>query len=57
MSFTGRGRIYTTVTNDNEKMNIDISPAEKNMIPVIYFEDITVVMSNLQFPGYWVFSL
>ena len=57
ISFTGRGRIYTTVTNDNEKMNIDVSPTKKNMIPVIYFEDITAVMSNLQLPGYWIFFI
>lgn len=56
-SFISRGKIYTTVTADEEKMSIDVSPAKKNMIPVIYFEDITAVMTNLQLPGYWIFFI
>ena len=56
VSLIGR-RIYTTVTTDEEKMSIDVSPAKKNMIPVIYFEDITAVMTNLQLPGYWIFFI
>lgn len=56
VSLIGR-RIYTTVTTDEEKMSIDVSPAKKNMIPVIFFEDITAVMTNLQLPGYWIFFI
>ena len=57
MSLISRGRMYTTVTTDEEKMSINVSPAKRNMIPVIYFEDITAVMTNLKLPGYWVFFI
>ena len=40
------GRIYSTILADHEKLTIDIKPVKKNMIPVIYYEDITAIFMN-----------
>ena len=42
------GRIYSTILADHEKLTIDIKPVKKNMIPVIYYEDITAITYELQ---------
>lgn len=49
------GRIYSTVLADQEKMTVDMSPAKKNMIPVIYYEDITAVLVGYKLPFYYIF--
>lgn len=50
------GRIYSTILADHEKLTIDIKPVKKNMIPVIYYEDITAILMNYKIPGYYIFS-
>lgn len=49
------GKIYSTVLADQEKLTIDIKPAKKNMIPVIYYEDITTVLVNYKMSVYYIF--
>ena len=43
MTALGKGRIYSTITMDEEKMTIQTKPAKKSTIPVLYYEDITDV--------------
>ena len=51
------GRIYSTILADHEKLTIDIKPVKKNMIPVIYYEDITAIFMNYKIPGYYIFFI
>ena len=51
------GRIYSTILADHEKLTIDIKPVKKNMIPVIYYEDITAILMNYKIPGYYIFFI
>lgn len=51
------GRIYSTILADHEKLTIDIRPVKKNMIPVIYYEDITAILMNYKIPGYYIFFI
>lgn len=51
----GKGRIYNTITMDEEKMSIQTKPAKKSTIPVLYYEDITAVMVNTKITGYALF--
>ena len=48
----GRGFICSTITADQEKISIEMMPAKKNKIPVIYFEDITKVMVSRKLSVY-----
>ena len=51
------GKIYSTIFADHEKLTIDIRPVKKNMIPVIYYEDITAILMNYKIPGYYIFFI
>ena len=51
----GKGRIYSSITMDDEKMSIQTKPAKKSTIPVLYYEDITAVMVNKKITGYALF--
>ena len=43
LTLLGGGKIFNTVTMDDEKMSIVTRPAKKSTIPVLYYEDITNV--------------
>lgn len=51
------GRIYSTILADHEKLTIDIKPVKKNMIPVIYYEDITAIFMNYKIQVLYIFHL
>lgn len=55
MATLGRGKIYSTIEMDEEKLTIQTKPAKKSTIPVLYLEDITDVMVNTKITGYALF--
>ena len=54
MTALGKGRIYSTITMDEEKMTIQTKPAKKSTIPVLYYEDIRVTK---KITGYYIFFM
>ena len=57
MTALGKGRIYSTITMDEEKMTIQTKPAKKSTIPVLYYEDITDVRVTKKITGYYIFFM
>lgn len=55
LTLLGGGKIFNTVTMDDEKMSIVTRPAKKSTIPVLYYEDITNVAVNTKITGYAIF--
>ena len=55
LTLLGGGRIFNTVTMDDEKMSIVTRPTKKSTIPVLYYEDITNVAVNTKITGYAIF--
>jgi hypothetical protein len=50
-----RGRVYTDIEVDEEKMKISMTPKRKNKVPVVYFNDITEVNVSVKLSIYLVF--
>lgn len=57
MTALGKGRIYSTITMDEEKMTIQTKPVKKSTIPVLYYEDITDVRVTKKITGYYIFFM
>lgn len=47
-----RGKIFTDVDMDGEKMNIKISPKRKNKVPTVYFKDVKEVNVSVKISIY-----
>jgi hypothetical protein len=50
-----RGRVYTDIEVDEEKMKISMTPKRKNKIPVVYFKDIAEVNVSVKLSFYMIF--
>lgn len=47
-----RGRIFTDIVADAEKMNVETDPKRKNKIPTLYFKDIKEVNVSVKISAY-----